>query len=207
MRFLNPGNIRIERAIDFALPEGAQGLITTTQGALVADLSQGGQQIIAVAFDLAESNWPLHLSFPLFMQNLLSWVPRGNAAAEGALHTGAPLELFPRPNISTVTVVDPAGGRSAVDLDPTRPVYFGGTTRAGVYDVIAGDAIERYAFNLLNRNESAIRPAETLNLGRTEVVAQKGTVQMNRELWRWLALAGLAVLALEWWIYSRRAWL
>jgi hypothetical protein len=207
MRFLNPGNIRIEKSIDFALPEGAQGLITTTNSALVADLSQGGQQIITIAFDLAETNWPLHLSFPLFVQNLLSWVPRGNAASEGALQAGQPLELFPRPNSSTVSVVDPTGGRHTVDLDPTRPVYFGGTTTAGVYEIVAGDVIERYAYNLIDRSESAITPAETLNLGRTEVVAQKGTVQMNRELWRWLALAGLAVLALEWWIYSRRAWL
>ncbi|MCC6145386.1 MAG: BatA and WFA domain-containing protein [Candidatus Hydrogenedentes bacterium] len=207
MRFLNPGNIRVERAIDFALPEGAQGLVTTTNGALVADMSQGGQQIVVIGFDLSESNWPLHLSFPLFIQNLLSWVPRGNAAAEGALQTGQPLELFPRPDTTTVTVIDPAGGRHAVDLDPTRPVYYGGTTQAGVYEVIAGESIERYACNLVDRNESAVTPAESLNLGRTEVVAQKGSVQMNRELWRWLALAALAVLALEWWIYSRRAWL
>ena len=49
-------------------------------------------------------------------------------------------------------------------------------------------------------------PAEALEIGRGRVEAQKEKVTVNREFWRWLVAAGIAILALEWWVYSRRAW-
>jgi hypothetical protein len=64
-----------------------------------------------------------------------------------------------------------------------------------------------YAVNVLDRGESTIRPAEALEVGRAVIVAERGRVRQNRELWRWFLLAALGVLALEWYIFSRRAWM
>ncbi len=207
MRLLNPGSVTVARARKLVLPEGARTLISTRGGALVADVSRGGRQILVVAFDLADSNWPLRLSFPLFIQNLVAWAPKSALSTEATVATGRPLALMPAPDADTATVTRPDGSVASVALDPARPVYYGDTGDAGVYTVRRGAAEERFAVNLLELNESAVTPADSLSIGRSHVAAERGKVRQNRELWRMLVAAALLVLAVEWWIYSRRAWI
>lgn len=207
MRFLNPGNVGIAKAQRLVLPEGARTLVSTRGGPLIADVSRDGRFILVVAFDVAESNWPLELSFPLFMQNLVSWAPRASVAAEMSIPTGRSITILPSPDVSTATVTLPDGHRETVELAPLRPVYFGGTNKAGVYVVQRGEEREQFAVNLLDANESSVTPTDTINFGRGEIVAERDGVKQTRELWRWFILAAVAVLAVEWWLYSRRAWL
>ena len=174
---------------------------------MIADVTRGGQQILLVTFDIANSNWPWHLSFPLFLQNLVSWVPRASMASDMSVRTGRPFSLMPIPGVEAASVTKPNGDVEKVALDPVRPTQFGSTTRAGAYEVVRGELTEQYAVNLLNMNESDLPPAESLGLGRGEVEAVRGKIKQNRELWRWLTLAALAILACEWWVYGRRAWL
>jgi len=47
-------------------------------------------------------------------------------------------------------------------------------------------------------------PPPRLELGQRAVSAATGSGQTNREIWRWLALLGLAVLCVEWFVYHRR---
>ena len=53
--------------------------------------------------------------------------------------------------------------------------------------------------------ESDIRPREELPLGKFGAgVAATRMQRANTELWRWIAMAGLAVLLFEWWWYHKR---
>lgn len=206
MRYINVGNLRVAKAAALALPEGATALVSSENDApLVADLSHAGQQMILIAFDLAESNWPLQLSFPVFMQNLLYWTPVGALVGESALATGEPLELSPIPGVEEAVVRRPDGGKDRVRMDPVRPSVYGGTSAAGPYAVTRGEQVDLYAANLLDHTESDIRPVSELQVGKSTVTAETGTLRYHYELWPWLVVFSLAVLALEWWIYSRRA--
>lgn len=207
MRFLNFGNVSVQKAMKLALPEGAQSLASGPSGPLIADVSREGRQIVVVGFDVADSNWPLRLSFPLFVQNLLAWTPRGALAGDSAAVTGHPLSILASPDVQTATVRPPVGPEQSVALDPMRPVYFGATEKAGVYTIACGADVEQYAVNLLDKNESSVAPAETLAIGKAEIQGEKGQIQQNHELWRWFLVAALLVLVLEWWIFSRRAWI
>ena len=207
MRFMNPATVGIAKAIQVRLPAGARSLLSTDGGPLIADVSRGGQQILVVTFDIADSSWPWHLSFPLFLQNVVTWVPRSGLAQEQSVATGSPLTLLPEPDVAFATVEREGGVAQRVELDPMRPTHFGGTERAGLYAVTRGEAIEQFAVNLLSRNESAIRPAAALPLGRGKVEGVRGPVRQNKELWRWFVFAAVVLLAGEWWIYSRRAWI
>lgn len=207
MRFLNPGNVVISKALRLMLPDGARPLISTQGGALVADVSRGGRQALVVAFDLADSNWPLRLSFPLFMQNVIAWTPASSASGEMSVSTGEPFTIMPAPNAATAVVRLPEGRSETVELVATRPNYFADTSRAGIYTVECGTSHQDYALNLLDPEESVISPLDSLAVGRSEVPAQARMAQQNRELWHWFVLAALALLGLEWWVYSRRAWL
>jgi hypothetical protein len=103
-------------------------------------------------------------------------------------------------------VTGPNGQVHEVRLDAMRPTYFAQTHEVGPYTVQIGERELTYAINLLDPVETALAPAEALAIGRGRIEAQKNRVMVNREFWRWLVAAGLAILTLEWWVYSRRAW-
>jgi hypothetical protein len=57
--------------------------------------------------------------------------------------------------------------------------------------------------NLLDANESNIEPRTDIKIGSDEVAAGEERRQ-PRELWKWLALAALGLLLVEWYVYNRR---
>lgn len=205
LRYTNPGNVSIAKALQLTLPEGASTLVSTEGGPLIADISQSFQPMLLITFDIGDSNWPLHLSFPLFMQNVLAWLPQGQVAHESALTTGTPIEVYALPESLVAAVAGPDGSATTLTLDPLRPVYYAATQTAGPYTVTRGEQVDHYAVNLLDQAESAIRPAENVQLGSQQLAAATGPISFNKELWRWLLLGGLAVLAIEWWVYTYRA--
>jgi hypothetical protein len=139
------------------------------------------------------------------MQNVLNWLPDSGVAGETSIATGSPLEVYALPNALEATITEPGGADTALALDPLRPVYFAATTEAGPYTVRRGESVDYYAVNLLDQTESAIQPADDLVMGSQKLAAVQGRVAFDRELWRWLLVGGLAILALEWWIYTYRA--
>jgi Ca-activated chloride channel family protein len=207
MRFLNPSNVTIVKAKRLELPPESRVLVSTQGAPLVADVSRAGQQMVVMAFDLGDTNWPLRLSFPLFFQNVITWVPRSALESQTDIHTGDPLGILPSESAAEAIVKLPDGTTEPVKLDATRTVYFGNTLLAGLYEIAIGEKKILHAVNLTNNNESAITPASSLQIGRSQVTAQRAGVEQNREFWPWLVIAALAVLALEWWVYSRRAWM
>jgi hypothetical protein len=46
-----------------------------------------------------------------------------------------------------------------------------------------------------------------VRIGFEDIKAEAGWKPVRRETWRWLLLAALAVLVLEWYIYNRRAYI
>jgi hypothetical protein len=207
MRLLHPETVGIQEAMEMSLPEGSRSLMSTNGGALIADVSTGGQQILVVGFDLAQSNWPTDLSFPLFVQNVLFWVPQSGTAQQATVAAGKPLAILPDLVASEATVNRPDATIETIELNPLREVYYSNTTVTGPYRVSKNGTEELYAVNLLDRTESSVGPAESLDIGRGSFEAQRERIKQDRELWRWLVLGGLIVLVLEWWVYSRRAWL
>ena len=59
------------------------------------------------------------------------------------------------------------------------------------------------AVNLLDATESNLLPADTPPGGVEKVIEATGG-KVRRELWRILAGVALALLFIEWWVYTRR---
>ena len=84
------------------------------------------------------------------------------------------------------------------------------TDQLGFYEVSWPDATAAsgikpslFAVNLLNPTESDIRP-QPLQTAANSVLTSTSVARVNREIWRWLALAALIFLLVEWWAYHRR---
>jgi hypothetical protein len=76
--------------------------------------------------------------------------------------------------------------------------------RQGIYRLQNGSSEVVFASNLADASESDNGPREELNLGGYSQVTRTGQKRANLEIWRWLVLAALIVLMLEWWYYHKR---
>ena len=68
--------------------------------------------------------------------------------------------------------------------------------------------VQRFTVNLFDTLESNIAPAkdESIQIGHVKVEGHAGYQPVRQETWKWLVLAGLVVLLLEWYIYNRRVY-
>ena len=62
---------------------------------------------------------------------------------------------------------------------------------------------EQMAVNLLDANESNLVPANAAP-GSPPDRVNEGSGKVRRDLWRYLVMAGIAMLFVEWWVYTRR---
>jgi Ca-activated chloride channel family protein len=173
-----------------------------------------GRRVAVLAFDLHNSDLPLQVAFPLLLSNLMSFLAPGSGAEAAQLQPGQPLALQVDGSITEVRVTRPDGAvvssrDGGVQVQGGQAIY-ADTDELGIYSVeeFAGDTIaarHRYAVNLFAPGESAITAQRDLAIPQSS--GASSTVSRERdgrqEFWRWVALAALIVLVLEWLVYQR----
>jgi von Willebrand factor type A domain len=150
------------------------------------------------------TNWPQQISFPLFLRNLLYVLGNvSDAAGEPTLQPGMPKELRPDVAVSKLEVRDPNGGTQTLLRAGRAEFIYGKTDYLGPYEVAWDGGKRLFAVNLLDSDESNIEPRGEISIGAAKIAS--GVAQSQpRDLWKWMALGGLALVLLEWYIYNRR---
>jgi hypothetical protein len=77
------------------------------------------------------------------------------------------------------------------------------TDSVGVYRADWTGGQRSFAVNLLDADESNIQPRDEIKLGAQTVLAGESRNQ-TYDTWKWVALAALLLLVLEWAVYHRR---
>lgn len=173
-----------------------------------------GRRIAVLAFDLHNSDLPLQIAFPLLLSNIMSFLAPGSGAEAAQLLPGQPLALQVDEAITEVRVTRPDGSTVSsrggeVQIQGGQAIY-AATDALGVYTVeeFAGDEVvarHSYAVNLFAPGESRVAAQRDLTIPQTS--GAQSTVSRERdgrqEFWRWVALAALLVLVIEWLVYQR----
>lgn len=79
--------------------------------------------------------------------------------------------------------------------------------RVGYYasnDVGVTVPYDRLPVNLLDPLETDIRPVDKLELGTSAVQATEEDTAIRKEVWPWFAWGALALLCVEWFVYTQR---
>ncbi|MGL6097428.1 MAG: vWA domain-containing protein [Fimbriiglobus sp.] len=154
------------------------------------------------------TNWPLKLSFPLFLRNVL--MSLGNVRAGGSEEAVKPGQVVPLRvgGAGVVTVRKPDGETVRLERGSRADVAFAGTDQLGVFTARwtepgGGEATRRFAVTLADSLESDIAPASAVTIGAATVTADAPR-KVPRDLWKFPVLAGLLVLVAEWWVYNKR---
>jgi hypothetical protein len=179
-------------------------LVEAQQTPLVLAGERGRQRIVWVGFDTLQSTWPLRVSFPIFVANAVEWLnPAAARNRQFSVRAGEAFRLPLSESNTTARLTRPDGRTQELRAEG-RELVVGDTHRAGVYRLKAGTNEVTFAVNLTDAAESDITPRDELPLGKYARVEASLSVKADREVWRWLAAAGLCVLMFEWWWFHRR---
>jgi len=197
-------DVRIASAAYLKPEPWAVGLVEGSGGPLVVAGSQQGRRFVQLSFDMLESDFPLHVGFPIFVANCLDWlVPPASAAAGESIRAGQPMYVDVPPGIESITVSCPDGGNENVRVT-TTPVIFDNTEHAGIYRVSGKGVNREFACNISSSQESDTKPKDVVMVGGRSLSSAGGEVRTNHELYGFLILAALAILTFEWYAYHRR---
>jgi hypothetical protein len=218
MQLIDLGNVRFVEGLTLVPPQGSSTLITTSAGPLLAIAPRGTRQDAVLGATLvgadengerfANTDWPLRVSFPVFILNALQFL----TGAEGAgavisVQPGQPVTLPAAAGAGATTIQTPAGQKVEIPSGAERR-QFTDTGRIGPYRIDEpGQPVRHFMVNLFDSAESDIVPRDEVRLGFEEVTGQASWEGGRTELWRWLLCAVLGVLCLEWYIYNRRIYL
>jgi len=206
LRYTSFDNVQVVESLTARTPTWAVSLVETPQAPLIVAGELGRQRIIWIGFDVLESNWPLRVSFPIFIANAVEWLDPSSARNSQLLvKAGDPFRLALLEPASSAQVTLPDGAAKTLKVDPTaNELVFGETSRQGVYRLRLGTNDTVFCVNLLDAAESNIKPRDELQLGKYTKVSATTKQRANMELWRTIASIGLLVLLAEWWYYHRR---
>lgn len=210
----------IARDLRLEVREDLRVLARSSAGPAVVEATSPGVRAIVVSFTPGESMWPFDPGFVLTLANALRTLgDAGSAAASEPIRPGAVATTRVPAGVEIVELREPGGAMRTLVPAPDGTVTFGPIARAGVYElrwagdpgptdiVVGGRAVRVLAANLLDAEESDIRPAGSLDLASRVVRASAGAGSNleRRRLWPWLLAAALAVVMLEWWVYQNRS--
>lgn len=204
MRYLELGNLLIDNAPRITPAPWAKTLAESQQTPLIVAGEHQGRRWVGIGWDLLESDFPLQPAFPIFLANLLRWaVGEQGGTTDLTVRTGIPFSLVVDPSETELTVRDPEGNTRTYPVNDGA-VVIPGLERVGLYTVKGQKTEIRLAANLMHADESNIQPRTRIELGGKTVAAQN-TLTTLRDLWKPVALALLALLMVEWWVFVKRS--
>ncbi|MDQ2745580.1 MAG: VWA domain-containing protein, partial [Chloroflexota bacterium] len=225
LRYVDLSDVHVAQSRSVALPSWLQPLASAGGTTVLAAGEHNTTRFVLVDFDLQHSDWPLRISFPVVLQNVLPYLAPGLTLGETNLTAGRAVTFFPPPGTREIDVVRPDG--VVEQLSPPFPL-FTDTARSGLYTVRAikeslkgqptapgqpvsgsGQPISNsgvlstsFAVNFFPARPAPAAGPATLHTGHVQS-GQTLTASVPVSLVWVFELLALGVFAVEWWIAFR----
>ena len=205
MANLDLSGLNIEYASRIEQGAGVESVVDSTKSGLIAAYQNKDLKAVFVGFDMNRSDLPLRVAFPVLMSNIFNWLNPNSldfTTSQVQASTGMRLDL--RPQTTAFSIRTPLGERE--DIVPgTVPYIYTLTNNIGVYRVVEGHKKYKFAVNLVNEQESDIRPpslSEVASIPTRDVESVPVTSQYN--FWLIIVICATGVLILEWVVWLRQ---
>lgn len=188
----------------YMLPPAATTLASSSDGAVIALVGTRNARHVLVGFDLPRSNWPLHVSIAVFLQNAvehLTMTASGNAGL--AFQAGQAIPVRTQPTATSITIEGPISVSTPTEPGTVRTLPL--LSRAGLYAVQGVTShMGQVALNVMSDVQSDLRPKPQVLVNAESVAGRNAASVVPRELWPWLLAAVVVLLAIEWLTYCRK---
>jgi Ca-activated chloride channel homolog len=196
--YLSYADLHIESAVRQSPGPWLKPIVQSGSDGLIW-AGENKRRVVMIAFELAKSDLPLKIEFPILLANSIAWLAGRDAVAdERAIRAGQPVTI--RGSAGQTQITGPDG--EAIDLAlRDGAALFADTLHTGLYEVKDSQG---FAVSLLNEAESNTAPRDSIQTRQGEISGQTETFDSEREAWKWILLVALVVLGFEWWVYHRR---
>lgn len=203
VRYTALGDINIARAHILKGNKDDKVVGASFKGPLLLQGSRDGVKFVALGFDPRESDFPMRISWPLFVLNTINDFVEEDTGYIASFTTGSVFSI-PAPAAERVaTILQPGGASATVPIKDGRARILG--QLAGFYTMSTPGASSMFAANLSDPAESAIEPRKKLVVSGREAGAVSGfQIGVRSELWIYLLAAVLILTSIEWLTYHRR---
>ncbi len=205
MRFVDLSELHVAKARAVVEDGTLRPIVEGDQGPLVLAGERHGGRVLYLTFDPLQSDLPLRVAFPVMLLNAATWMTSGRGSSEvaGLMATGTAFTYPVGGDVTEVSVVTPSGERIQTSVGGGL-LRFTRIDEVGVYRLDLPDDRVEFAANLASRRESSIAAMPDLGLGQAVEVKASAAAAGRREIWRELAIGGVALLLLEWFVWNRR---
>jgi Ca-activated chloride channel family protein len=169
-------DLYVKQALQFVPKTGASVIAESKEGPLIFALEQAKLRALVIAFDLAASDLPWRVAFPVLFSNAFEWFrPRGGEFPGAQVQAGKPYAIPLTPADERVEIKYPSGAREILRTS-ANPFPFTDTVAAGFYSYKSDSGEGQFAVNLLSEAESDIRsrvaPGAAQGARRSESAAE-----------------------------------
>ncbi|MGI8828087.1 MAG: vWA domain-containing protein [Chloroflexota bacterium] len=203
LQYVDLSDVHVANVRRTRLPHWLLPLALARDQTVLAVGEHDGSRLAVMPFNLQRSDWPLRISFPIVIHNLVEYLAPALRLSTVNVTAGEAVGLTVGGGVREIDVSRPDGG-----IDRLHPPFgtFVDTAAPGVYTVREVGAETRSA--TFASNLSAVRGApapgpETIQLGALGSHGGPGRRVPADVAWL-AALAALGLLSLEWWYAWRR---
>lgn len=203
MRYVDLADVHVARSRQVSLPSWMRPLALSGASPVIAAGQRGNFRAALVTFAVQESDWPLRVSFPVAIRNLMSYLAPATLVEPTGVTGGSSVTFVPPAGATQLTIEGPSG-RTWKILPPFPP--FADTTQPGIYTVRAAPVRATGALFASNtfsaRGPDVPGPAQQ-TLGPPATTGSRSASSPLDISWTF-SLAVVALLAAEWWVAFKR---
>ena len=188
MQYVSVHDVTIERAS--RIDAGNLTVIAASKQTPLIVASEKPKWVM-LTFDLESSDFPFHVGFPVFIENVLAWFSREQLA----LKRSPGIVDVPLANAQIRTI---DGKIVSSDQQLGKTVFQ--TSEPGLYAATQGDQRVHVAVNLANPTFSDVNRS----VFKTDKAAAAQHYWLRRELWFYMLVAAVVLIAIEWFTYHQR---
>jgi hypothetical protein len=166
---------------------------------LIQKGTQDGWPIILVNFSLADSDWPLQPSFPIFLYNSYQWLSQQTNFL-GYYAPGEEKWLNVSEDSASWAIYD-RNDENLYSLNLQKE-SFKAPFLPGTYQAVADDQINYFSV-LMDEREKQVQVAPSFKMNERSMEEKSERQGRNDQLWFYLALVALLIVAIEWEVYRR----
>jgi Ca-activated chloride channel homolog len=204
LRAVQLRDLQVRRAQVVEVGDGVKPLLYANGSPLISTLDLGRLRAVHLGFDLLESDLPLRVAFPVLMSNILEWLsPQHGIFVSHQVQAGEPYPIELDGVTTDVSVRKPAGDWIKVGVTE-NPLLFRDTSQVGIYTARVGKKTQRFAVNLVSREESDIIQEPLARRAEPAAVAGISTHEtVKRPLWPYFVVLAFGLTLLEWYFWCR----
>jgi len=188
MQFVSVHDVTIERASKID-PGNLTVIAASKQAPLI--VASDKPKWVMLTFDLQSSDFPFHVGFPVFIENVLAWFSREQLA----LKRSPGIVDVPLAGAQIRTI---DGKVIPSDQQLGQTVFQ--TMEPGLYAATQGDQRLHLAVNLANPTFSDVNRS----VFKTDRAAATRHYWLRRELWFYMLVGAVVLIGIEWLTYHRR---